>query len=80
MQIKEQQLVPDMEQCTGSKLENEYVKTVYCHCAYFTYMQGTLCEPSGWKKYQLQSKLPAEISVTSDMHMTPPLWQKVKRN
>ena len=71
MQIKEQQLVPDMEQCTGSKLENEYVKTVYCHCAYFTYMQGTLCEPSGWKKYQLQSKLPAEISVTSDMQMTP---------
>ena len=80
MQIKEQQLVPDMEQWTGSKLEKEYAKTVYCHFAYLTYMQGTLCELSGWKKHKLESRLLGEISITSDMQMTPPLWQKVKNN
>ena len=44
MQVKKQQLEPDMEQGTGSKLRKEYVKTVYCHSAYLTYMQSTLCE------------------------------------
>ena len=68
-----------MEQKTGSKLEKEN-KAVYCHCAYLTYMQNTLCEIPGWMKHMLESRLPGETSVTSDMQMTPPLWQKVKRN
>ena len=58
----------------------EYVKAVYCHPAYLTYMQSTSWETLGWKKHKLESRLPWEISITSDMQMTPPLWQKVKRN
>ena len=58
----------------------EYVKTVYCHPAYITSMQSTSCEVPGWMKRKLESRLLGEISVTSDMQMTPPLWQKVKRN
>ena len=65
----------DMEQQTGSKLGKEYVKAVYCHPAYLTYMQSTSCKVLGW-----ESRLLGEISITSDMQMTPPLWQKVKRN
>ena len=65
---------------TGSKSGKEYVKTVYCHPAYLTYMQSTSCKTLGWKKHKLESRLAGEISVTSDMQMTPPLWQKVKRN
>ena len=80
MQVKKKQLELDMEQQTGSKLGKEYDKAVYCHPAYLTYMQSTSCEMSGWMKYKLESTLPGEISVTSDMQMTPPLWQKVKRN
>ena len=80
MQVKKQQLEPDMEQQTGSKLRKEYVKAVYCHPAYLTYMQSTSCEMPGWMKHKLESRLPGEISITSDMQMTPPLWQKVKRN
>ena len=80
MQVKKQQLEPDMEQQTGSKLGKEYVKTVYCHPAYLTHMPSTLCEMPGWMKHKLESRLPGEISITSDMQMTPPLWQKVKRN
>ena len=80
MQVKKQQLEPDMEQQTGSKLGKEYVKAVYCHPAYLTYMQSTSRETLGWKKHKLESRLPGEISITSDMQMTPPLWQKVKRN
>ena len=53
---------------------------VSCHPAYLTYMQSTSGETLGWKKYRLESRLPGEISITSDMQMTPPLWQKVKRN
>ena len=53
---------------------------VYCHPAYLTYMQSTSCEMLGWMKYKLESRLPGEISITSDMQMTPPLWQKVKKN
>ena len=70
----------DMEKQTGSKLEKEYVKAVYCHPAYLTYIQSTSREMLGWKKHKLESRLPGEISITSDMQMTPPLWQKVKRN
>ena len=79
-QLKKQQLELDMKQWTGSKLGKEYVKAVYCHPAYLTYMQSTSCEMPGWMKHKLESWLPGEISITSDMQMTPPLWQKVKRN
>ena len=81
MQIKKQQLEPDMEQQTGSRLGKEYVKAaVYCHPAYLTYIQSISCEMLGWMKHKLESRLPGEISVTSDMQMTPPLWQEAKRN
>ena len=80
MPVKRQQLEQDMEQQTGSKLGKEYVKAVYCHPAYLTYMQSTSCETLGWMKYKLESRLLGEISVTLDMQMIPPLWQKVKRN
>ena len=69
-----------MEQLTGSKLGKEDIKTVYCHPTYLTYMQSTSCEMSGWMKLKLESRLTGEIAITSDMQMTPPLWQKVKRN
>ena len=75
-----QRLEPDMEQRTGSKLGTEYLKAVYCHPAYLTYMQSTSCEMPGWMKHELESRFPGEISITSDMQMTPPLWQKAKRN
>ena len=68
----------DMEQRTGSKLGEEYVKAVCCHPAYLTYMQCISWEMLGWMKHKLESKLPGEISVTSDMQITPPLGQKVK--
>ena len=80
MQVKKQQLELDMEQQTGSKWGKEYVKAIYSHPAYLTYMQNTSCEMTGWMKHKLESRLPGEISITSDMQMTPPLWQKVKRN
>ena len=80
MLVKQQQLEPDMEQQTGSKLGKEYIKAVYCHIAYSTYMQNTLFEMPGWMKHKLESRFSGEISITSDMQMTPPLWQKVKRN
>ena len=78
MQVKKQQVELDMEQQTGSKLGKEYVKAVYCHLAYLTYMQSTSCEILGWMKHKLESRLPEEISITSDTQMTPPLWQKAK--
>jgi len=65
---------------TGSKLGKEHVKAVCCHSAYLTYMQSISCEILGWMKHKLKSRLPGEISITSDMQMIPPLWQKVKRN
>ena len=80
MQIKKQQLEPDMEQQTGLELGKEYVKAVYCHPAYLTYMQSTSCEMPGRMKHKLESRFPGEISITSDMQMTPSLWQKAKRN
>ena len=77
---QEAQLKPDMEQWTGSKLGKEYVKAVYCHPAYLTYMQSTSCKMPDWTKHKLESQTPGEISITSDKQMIPPLWQKVKRN
>ena len=72
IQVKKQQLEADMEQWTGSKLGKEYIKVVYCHPAYLTSMQGTSCEMSGWIKHKLESWFLGEISITSDMQMTPP--------
>ena len=80
MQVKKQQLELDMEQQTGSKSGKKYIKAAYCHSAYLTYMQSTLCEMPGWMKHKLESRLLGEISITSDMQMTPPLWQKAKKN
>ena len=80
MQVKKQQLELDIEQQTGSKLGKGYIKAVYCHPAYLTSMQSTSWEMLGLKKHKLESRLPGEISITSDMQMTPPWWQKVKRN
>ena len=80
MQVKKQQLKLDMEQQTGSKLRKEYIKGVYCHPAYLTYMQSTSREMPGWMKHKLESRLPGEISITSDMQMTPLLWHKGKKN
>ena len=73
MQVKKQQLEPDMEQQTGFKLGKEYVKVVYCQPAILTYMQSTSREMLGWMKHKLESRLPGEISITSDMQMTQPL-------
>ena len=80
MQVKKQQLELDMEQQTGSKSRIEYIKAVYCHSAYLTSMQSTSWEMLGWMKHKLESSLPGEISITSDMLMPPPLWQIVKNN
>ena len=71
MQVKKQQLELDMEQKTGFKLGKEYFKTVCYHPAYLTSMQSTSCKMPGWMNHKLESKLPGEISVTSDMHMMP---------
>ena len=73
-QVKKQQLELNMEQQTGSKSGKEYIKTVYCHPAYLTYMQSTSWEMLGWMKHQQESRLLGEISITSDMQLTPPLW------
>ena len=80
LQVKQQQLELDMEQQTGSKLGKEYVKAVYFHTAYLTYMQNISCEMLGWMKHKLESILLGEISIISDIQMTPPLWQKAKRS
>ena len=76
MQVKKQQLEPDMEQRTGSKLGKEYVKAVYCYPAYLTYIQSTLCEMLGWMKHRLESRLLGEISITSDIQMIYPNIRK----
>ena len=75
-----QQLELDMEQQTGSKSGKEHIKAVYCHLAYLTYIQNKPCEMLGWMKYKLELNLLGKTSITSDTQMTPPLWQKVKRN
>ena len=91
VQVKKQQLELDMEQQTVSKVGKEYVKTVYSHPDYLTYMQSTSSEMLDWMKHNLKSRLSGEISIAlalalalvtivSDMLMTPPLWQKANRN
>ena len=80
MQVKKQQLESYMEEQTGSKLGKEYIKAVYCHPAYLTYMQSKSWEMLGWMKHKLESRLLGEISIMSDMQMISPLWQKVKKN
>ena len=79
MQVRKQQLEMDMKQQTSSKQEKEYVKAVYCHPAYLTYMQSTSQETLGWRKHKLESRLPGEISITADVWMTPLSGQKVRR-
>ena len=68
-----------MEQWTGSKLGKKYLKAVYCHPDYLTYIHSTSWEMPGWMKFKLESRWPREISITSHMQMTSPLWQKVRR-
>ena len=80
MQVKKQQLEPDVEQWTGSKFGKEYDKAIYCHSVYLTYMQSTSCEMLSWMNHKLDSGLLGEISITLDKQMTPPLWQKAKKN
>ena len=80
IQVKKQQLELDMAQQTGSKLGKEYVKAVYCHPTYSAYMQSTSWEMLDRMKPKLEWRLQGKISITSDMQMTPPLWQKMKRN
>ena len=70
MQVKKQQLELDMEQHTGYKSEKGCVKAVYCHPAYLIYMQSTSWETLGWRKHKLESRLPEDVSITSDMRMT----------
>ena len=69
-----------VEKWIGSKSGKEYVKAVYCHPAYSTYLQSTSCEMLDWIKFKLDSRLPGEISITSDVQMTTSLWEKAKRS
>ena len=79
MQVKKQQLELNMEKQTASKLGKEYIKAVYYHPAYLIYMQSALCEMPSWMTHKLETRL-LEISIISDVQMTRPLWQKVKKN
>ena len=79
MHVKEQQLEPDTEQWIGSKSGKEYIKAVYCHLPYLTYIQSTSCEMLDWMKLKVESGLQGEISITSDMQMTPTLCRKQSR-
>ena len=76
MQLKKQQLEQDTEQRTGSKVEKEHVKAIYCHLTYLTYMQSTSCEMPGWMKQKLELRLPEEISITLDMQICHPYDRK----
>ena len=80
MQVKKQQLEPDIEQQTGSTLAKGNTKVVYCHPAYLTSMQSISSEFPGRMNQKLESQLWGEVSITSDMQMTPPLWQNMKKN
>ena len=71
LEVRKQQLILHMEQQTDSKSGKEYIKTVYCHPVYLTDMKSTSCEMLGWMKHKLESRLPGEVSITSDMQMTP---------
>ena len=76
MQVKKQQLDLNMEQQTGSKSGKDYIKAVYCHPAYLICMQSISCKMLGWMNHKLESRLPGEISITSDMQMTQPYGRK----
>ena len=76
--MQDNKLELDTEQQTGSKLGKEYIKSVYCYTAHLTSMQSTSCKMLGCMKHKLESRLLVETSITSDMEITPPLWQKVK--
>ena len=80
MQVKKQYVELNMEEQTGSKLGKEYIKAVYCHLAYLTYMQRRSCEMLNWMKHKLESRLLGEISLSSDMQKTSLSWQKLKGN
>jgi len=80
IQVRKQQLELDIEQQTGSKSGKEYIKAVNCHPAYLAYMQSTSWETLSWMKHKLESRLPGEISITSDMQITLPLRQESKKN
>ena len=80
MQVRKQQLELDMEQQTDLKLGKECVKVVYCQPVTFTSMQSTSYEMPGWMTHRPESRWRREISINSDMQMTPPLWQKEKRS
>ena len=73
-------LLMRVKEYSDKGLIKEYMKAVYCHPAYLTYMQSMSCEIPGWRKHRPESRLMGEISITSDMQMTPPLWQKAKKN
>ena len=77
MQVRKHQLELDMEQRTGSKLEKEYIKAVYC---LFNFYSEYIMRNTGLEEAEAGIKIAGEISITSDMQMIPPLWQKVKRN
>ena len=79
LQVKKQQLRLDMEQWTGSKLENEYIKDVYCHPACSTYMQSTSCKMPGWMKHMLESRLPGKVSITQICRWHHPYGSKWRR-
>ena len=71
MQVRKQQLELDMEQQTSCKYGKRYVKAVYCHPVYLTYIQSTLCEMLGWMSYRLESRLLGKKATISDMQMIP---------
>ena len=79
VQVKKQQLEMEKEQQTGSKSGKEYVKALYCHPAFLTYMQSTSCKMPGYMKHKLESRFSGEISITSDAQMMPLLWRKQRR-
>ena len=78
MQAKKQQLESDMKQQTSSKLGKEYIKAIYCHLAYLTYMQSTSCENVRLDEAQARIKIAGRNIISSNTQMTTPLWQKVK--
>ena len=80
MQVKKQQLELDMKLWNASKLGKQYVKAIYCHLAYLTYVQSISCKMFDWMKLKLESRLLGEISITSDMPMTPLLRKEAKKN
>ena len=79
MQVRKQQLDPDIEQLVPN-WERSKIKAVYCHPAYLIYMQSMSCEMLGWMKHKLESRFLGEILITEDIQMTPPLRQKAKKN